>query len=94
MNGLGRRRFIVRAVLALVCLALWMGLGKGWLGRLPGDLQHSSRKFSFYLPLVSGILASLLLTVLLWLFREQAWPISAFREQLTVLCRRISKSHP
>ena len=38
-----------------------------WLGRLPGDILIQREQFSFYLPLTSCLLASLLLSVLLWL---------------------------
>ncbi len=38
------------------------------LGRLPGDLVYRRGNFTFYFPLVTSILLSLLLTVLLWLF--------------------------
>jgi hypothetical protein len=36
-----------------------------WLGRLPGDIRIERKGFSCYFPLASGILVSLLLTVLL-----------------------------
>ena len=36
-----------------------------WLGRLPGDIRIERRNFSCYFPLATGILVSLLLTVLL-----------------------------
>jgi len=41
-----------------------------FLGRLPGDIRIESERFSFYLPLTSCLLVSLLLSLLLWLFRR------------------------
>jgi hypothetical protein len=41
-----------------------------WLGKLPGDLFIKGEKFSFYFPLTTSILISLLLTLLLALFRR------------------------
>ena len=41
-----------------------------WLGKLPGDLFIKGEKFSFYFPLATSILISLLLTLLLALFRR------------------------
>jgi hypothetical protein len=41
-----------------------------WLGRLPGDLFFKGEKVSFYFPLTTSILISLLLTLLLALFRR------------------------
>ena len=44
----------------------------GWLGRLPGDFQFQRGNFSFYFPLATSILLSLLLTLILnLLFRKR-----------------------
>ena len=37
-----------------------------WLGRLPGDILFQRDRFTFYFPLASGLIASLLLSLLLW----------------------------
>ena len=70
MNDVGK--FIVAVGLLLVCAGalLWSGLGRGWLGRLPGDIHYSKGPFSFYFPLVTCLLVSVLLTILLWIFRR------------------------
>ena len=39
-----------------------------WLGRLPGDILIQKKNFTFYFPLATGILLSLILTLLFWLF--------------------------
>jgi len=70
MNDLGKTIFVLGGVIALFGLMLWTGWGKGWLGRLPGDIHYSKGNFSFYFPLVTCILTSLLITILLWLFRK------------------------
>ena len=62
--------FVFGLVITLVGLMLWTGFGKGWLGRLPGDIHYSRGNFTFYFPLVTCILVSLLLTFVLWLFRK------------------------
>jgi hypothetical protein len=41
-----------------------------WLGKLPGDIFIKKENFSFYFPLGSCILISLLISFLLWLFRR------------------------
>ena len=51
-------------------LVIWSGIGRSWLGRLPGDIQFSKGNFNFYFPLATCILLSLLLTLVLWLFRK------------------------
>ena len=69
MSELGKVLVIVGLSLALVGLLLWSGLGKGWFGRLPGDLSYSKGNFKFYFPIATCLLLSLLLTLVLWLFR-------------------------
>ncbi|PRX28299.1 Protein of unknown function (DUF2905) [Orenia metallireducens] len=39
------------------------------LGRLPGDIYIKKENFSFYFPLTTGILVSLILSLILRLFR-------------------------
>jgi hypothetical protein len=70
MQDLGKYLVIVGLILAGFGLLLWTGVGRGWLGRLPGDIQYSRGNFNFYFPVVSCLLLSLLLTLLLWLFRR------------------------
>ncbi len=40
------------------------------LGRLPGDIRISKDNFTFYFPVVTSILISLLLTLILWILRR------------------------
>ena len=70
MNDLGKLLVIVGAVIAGVGLLLWSGIGKNWLGRLPGDIHYAKGNFTFYFPIVTCLLISLILTILLWLFRK------------------------
>jgi hypothetical protein len=56
--------------LALFGFVLWTGVGKTWLGKLPGDIHYSSKNASFHFPIVTCILISLVLTILSWLFRR------------------------
>ena len=70
MNGLGKAIFVIGVVIAAVGLLLWSGVGKNWLGRLPGDIQYTKGNFNFYFPVVTCLLLSLILTLLLWLFRR------------------------
>ncbi|MFZ6017689.1 MAG: DUF2905 domain-containing protein [Nitrospirota bacterium] len=42
-----------------------------WLGRLPGDIIIQKRNFTFYFPLATSILLSLILTLFFWLFNRK-----------------------
>src|SRR3569833_1403794 len=49
---------------------LWPLLQKAGLGRLPGDIVVKNENFSFYYPLATSIIVSLVLTLLFWFFRR------------------------
>ena len=70
MNDLGKMLVIAGLVLAVVGAVLWSGFGRGWFGRLPGDIHYTRGNFSFYFPIVTCLLISLLLTLLFRLFRK------------------------
>ncbi|HVM49189.1 MAG TPA: DUF2905 domain-containing protein [Candidatus Acidoferrum sp.] len=67
---MGKLLVVVGLVLVAVGVLLWSGLGRGWLGRLPGDVHYARGNFSFYFPVVTCLLLSVVLTLLLWLFRR------------------------
>jgi hypothetical protein len=70
MSELGKLLVIVGVVLVVVGVLLWSGLGRGWLGRLPGDVHYSRGNFTFYFPLMTCVLVSVVLTIILWLLRK------------------------
>lgn len=70
MNELGKLLVIVGLIVAAVGVLLWTGVGRGWFGRLPGDIHYTKGNFSFYFPVVTCVVLSLLLSFLLWLFRK------------------------
>jgi hypothetical protein len=41
-----------------------------WLGKLPGDIYVKRGNFQFYFPIVTCILISLLITLVLYIFRR------------------------
>ena len=64
-------RFLI--VLGLVIAAigvLWPVLTRLGLGRLPGDIVVQRENFSFYFPLVTCIIVSILLSAVFWLFNR------------------------
>jgi len=58
--------------LILVTIGLWLTFaGKmPYLGKLPGDFRIEKENFSFYFPLASCLLISLIISLLLWFFRR------------------------
>jgi Protein of unknown function (DUF2905) len=70
VNELGKFLVVVGLSIAIVGALLWSGVGKGWLGRLPGDINYSKGDFSFHFPIVTCLILSAILTLLMWLFRK------------------------
>lgn len=70
MNDLGKFLVLAGLLIAAVGALLWSGFGKGWLGRLPGDINYSKGDSSFHFPIMTCLLISMILTLLMWLFRK------------------------
>lgn len=70
MSDIGKILVVVGLVVTAAGALLWSGFGRGWLGRLPGDIHYSREGVHFYFPLTTCLLASVLLSVLLWLLRR------------------------
>jgi hypothetical protein len=62
-----QRFLIVAGLVVLFAGLLWPLVAKLGLGRLPGDFIVERENMTFYFPLTTGILVSLVLSVLLWL---------------------------
>ena len=70
MPDLGRTLLIAGAVLLAVGLFLTLGGRLPGVGRLPGDVVYRRGNFTFYFPIVTCILLSVVLTLLLRIFRR------------------------
>jgi hypothetical protein len=64
---MGKFLVFAGAVLMAVGLAVWAGVP---LGRLPGDFMVRRGPVTFYFPLVTSIIISILLTLLMMFFRR------------------------
>ncbi len=69
-GGLGRFLILTGLVIALVGLLLLLAERVPWLGRLPGDIRIERGNWRFYFPLATSLLISLILTILINLFRR------------------------
>jgi hypothetical protein len=71
MQEFGKLVLIIGLVLVAVGAALWRFPSFfGWVGKLPGDISMQKGNFSFYFPVVTCILISIVITLLSWLFRR------------------------
>ena len=69
MRDLGRMLILLGGVLVIVGLVVTFLSPRG-LGRLPGDFVYRRGNFTFYFPLMTSILLSIVLSLLVWLFRR------------------------
>ena len=70
MAELGKMLILFGGMLLVVGVLLTLGGKLPWLGRLPGDIVIQRDNFSFYFPLGTCILLSVLLSILFALFRR------------------------
>jgi hypothetical protein len=71
LDSLAKLLILFGLVLAAIG-GLLLFIGKvPFIGRLPGDIYVQRRNFSFYFPLTTSILLSILLTILFSLFRRR-----------------------
>jgi ribose/xylose/arabinose/galactoside ABC-type transport system permease subunit len=64
-------RFLITLGVVLVVAGLaWPFLAKLGLGRLPGDIHFEREGFSFYFPITTGLLISVVIGLILWLLRK------------------------
>lgn len=70
-DSLAKTLILCGVVLALVGVVLLLAGKIPFLGRLPGDIVIRRERWSLYLPLTTGILVSILLTLLLSLFSRR-----------------------
>jgi hypothetical protein len=67
LSELGRALIVLGLVVAAVGAALVAFDRVPWIGRLPGDVSVQRGNWTFYFPLGTSILLSLVLTLVLWL---------------------------
>jgi hypothetical protein len=69
LRDLGRVLLILGAVIAIVGALLYFGVRLPFrLGRLPGDIIHRGEHTTFYFPIVSCLVISIVLSLILSLF--------------------------
>lgn len=61
------RTLILLGLILVAVGLLWPWSGWLRLGRLPGDIVVERQNFTFYFPITTGLLISVVLTLFLWL---------------------------
>ena len=61
---------IIIGVVLIALGLIWPVLAKLGLGSLPGDIKIERKGFTFYFPITTSIIVSLIITLILWIFRR------------------------
>lgn len=64
------RMLIFAGVALIVAGVIWSVAERFGLGRLPGDIAIERENFRFYFPVTTSILISIVMSLLVWLFRR------------------------
>jgi hypothetical protein len=67
VNELGRALVVLGLVVVALGVVLLLVGRVPWIGRLPGDIHLQRGNWTFYFPLGTSILLSIVLTLVLWL---------------------------
>ena len=70
MAGLGKIFIYLGLVLVVIGVVLILAGKLPWLGRLPGDISIEGENFSFYFPLATSILVSVIISLVLYFLRR------------------------
>jgi Protein of unknown function (DUF2905) len=70
MSEFGKTLVFFGLILVIVGLVLSFAGKLPWLGNLPGDITIQRERFSFYFPITTCILISVLISLVLYFFRR------------------------
>jgi len=70
MAGIGKTLIYLGLLLVIVRVVFSLVGKLPWLGHLPGDITIQRERFTFYFPLATCILISLIISLVLYFFRR------------------------
>ncbi len=71
IQQIGKLILAVGVVCVVIGTLLMLSGRIPWMGKLPGDIYIQKKNFTFYFPLATSILISIILTLLFWLFGKR-----------------------
>jgi hypothetical protein len=69
-TSLGKGLILIGLLITAVGFLILYSEKVGWIGRLPGDITIRRENVTVYFPLATCLLISVLLSLLIWLFRK------------------------
>ncbi len=71
LSGFGKLLMLFGGILIIVGAALLLAEKTPWLGRLPGDIYLQRRNVTFFFPVTTSILISVVLSLVLYLLSRR-----------------------
>jgi hypothetical protein len=70
MPGLGKTLIVIGLIIVVLGVIIAFVGKVPWIGKLPGDIYVKRENFTFYFPLATSIIISIVLSLILWLLRK------------------------
>lgn len=70
MPEIGKFLVVIGIAILVFGIILWSGIGAGFVGKLPGDIRIERGNSVFYFPIITCIIISIVLSLVLYLFRR------------------------
>ncbi|MEZ5359512.1 MAG: DUF2905 domain-containing protein [Candidatus Zixiibacteriota bacterium] len=67
-HSLGKSLIIIGAIIIVIGIIVLLSPKIPWLGKLPGDISIKGKNTTFYFPIVTSLVLSVILTIILNLF--------------------------
>ncbi len=71
IENLGKLLIVAGAIIILIGGLLMLSGKMPWIGKLPGDIIFQRKNFTFYFPLATSIILSIILTLIFWLISRR-----------------------
>jgi len=69
--SLGKMLILIGIAAVVIGAAIMLSSKITWIGRLPGDILIKKENFTFYFPITTGIIVSIILSVILHIFSKK-----------------------
>jgi hypothetical protein len=70
MPAMGKILIVIGIILTVVGLAFLFADKIPFPGKLPGDIYIKKERLTFYFPITTSIIISIILTIIFWIFRK------------------------
>lgn len=71
MERIGKSIILIGIFIVITGVVIWLWGDKlRWLGKLPGNIRVEKENFSFYMPITTMIIISVVISVILWLIKK------------------------